>query len=32
VLLPEKPDAIDHLLRSRTRGIKPAREPGVLFL
>jgi hypothetical protein len=30
MLLPEKPNAIDHLLRSCTRGIEPGRESGVL--
>jgi len=32
MLLPEKANAIDHLLRSRTRGIETAGESGVLFL
>ena len=32
MLLPEKANPIDHVLRSRTRGIEPAGESGVLFL
>src|SRR6266436_1969740 len=32
MLLSEKANAIDHLLRARTRGIEPAREPRVFLL
>ncbi len=32
MLLPQKANAVDHLLGSRARGIEPARESGVLCL
>lgn len=32
MLLPEKADAIDHLLRSCARGIEPAGETSIFFL